>query len=465
MGGVRTPRGRAKRNLLGFGRRGVFGYQRMLEESGVGPQRSSRPSPKPSRVVAKPPKTKRSTPRAAPVLLPAQRAAEAGLSEASIRRAYESGAANLTEAIEMAERRGWRNPKHHPRGVAGFGLKLFSKAKQGARTALGLYERAYDTAVTRPLHEALRNPYSAHGLVSRPTAEQVRVLISQAETSRSVEELRRLWQYGDRMQLPDLKSAAAERARRMGLRGVATNPGPAPADRLAQELAEEQARLIEHRAWLKSEGYPDDGVAQRMVANIDFWEKALAAAGRRRRNPEAEADRMYESFHGRPADQTIEVEEEFHEHDHLATLGVFVNLICHTLSGYEVVIGLSEAESAKQDFDEESADPDTIFLASNEEGTQLYLVGGDQEVDLDRIHMGGKWKHDDMILGELVELTYRTRKKFDKFKLTDYYHEVGEDSGERAMLRYEPRSKHLYVSGGKYQIKMPLVGMSAGIED
>ncbi len=183
------------------------------------------------------------------------------------------------------------------------------------------------------------------------------------------------------------------------------------------------------------------------------------------KNPQQAAEDLYESFHGKPPEGVTIVQEEIHEHEHLAPLGVLVNFRVATLTGVDALIGTDDAEAHRQDYDETQANAETIFLAANEEGTQLYFRGGDQSLDLDRLKFKGDWVKDDMIIGILYELTYRTRKKFDKFKLTDYYHNLGEETGDQPMLRYDPDSPHLFVTGGKYKIKMPLIGMSPGIEN
>ena len=185
------------------------------------------------------------------------------------------------------------------------------------------------------------------------------------------------------------------------------------------------------------------------------------------KNPQSGAEEMYESFHGKPAEGVTVVEEEFHEHEWLAPLGVLVNYRVATLSGFDVLIGVDDETAAEQDFDETAANAETIFLSANEDGTQIYFKGGDQSLPLDRFKMGEStdWYRDDMIIGVLYEITYRTKKKFDKFQLTDYFHHLGEETGDQPMLRYDPLSPHQYVSGGKYKIKMPLIGMSPGIEN
>lgn len=182
-------------------------------------------------------------------------------------------------------------------------------------------------------------------------------------------------------------------------------------------------------------------------------------------NPADTAADMYESFHGKPATTTVVVKESFHEHEHLAVLGPLVSIWVapiFTMPGKGVEVITSDAE---RDFDEVGADDATVFLASNEDGTQLYLVGGDQSLPLDKFKFAGDAIKDSMVIGILYELTYRTRKKFDKFQLTDYYHELGEETGDQPMLIYDSLSPHCYVAGGKYKINTPLIGMSPGIEN
>lgn len=107
----------------------------------------------------------------------------------------------------------------------------------------------------------------------------------------------------------------------------------------------------------------------------------------------------------------------------------------------------------------------SVLLCSNEDGNQLYFMGGDQSLNLKSIHMDGKWERDSMVIGVLYEVTYRTEKKFDKFKLTDYYHKLGEETGEEPTLRYDKLNERLYVDGGQYRISKPLLGVSPGIEN
>jgi len=57
-----------------------------------------------------------------------------------------------------------------------------------------------------------------------------------------------------------------------------------------------------------------------------------------------------------------------------------------------------------------------------------------------------------VLVGEIVELTYRAKKGFDNFKLTDYYHGLGEDSGVRPSLIYDSLNKQMEIVGGQYKV-------------
>jgi hypothetical protein len=162
--------------------------------------------------------------------------------------------------------------------------------------------------------------------------------------------------------------------------------------------------------------------------------------GSRQSNPADTSADLYETFHGAPSTGELEIEEQVHAHSYLAELGTLVELKVSTLSKLDAVI---EFESGSRP-----------VLCSNEDGTQLYIRGGDQSLDLDALKMGAdKWLKDSMVIGVLYELTYETAKGFDKFKLTEYYHDLGEETGIQPMLVYDSLSQLMSVSGGQYKVK------------
>jgi hypothetical protein len=246
-------------------------------------------------------------------------------------------------------------------------------------------------------------------------------LVRQAETSRNILELARLHKYARLKRNKPLLSAVEARAKQLG---------------------------ISHSDLIKNE----PGKA---------WNPRKS-----KRNPQSEADALYESFHGRPPTETIEITEEVHEHEHLATLGKLVEIFVETVSGL----------LAHLQFD--PSDPP--WLASSEDGRQLYIEGGDQELDLKSLKMeGDEWRKDRMVIGTFAapeprdkgkgrrkhNLTYHTEKRFDAYEPTDYQHDLGEETGVRPLLEFEPRNNRLFITGGQYRIEQPLFDMSPGIEN
>jgi hypothetical protein len=224
------------------------------------------------------------------------------------------------------------------------------------------------------------------------------------------------------------------------------------------------------------------------------------AAGTRnpkgRRNPESGAAELYQSFHGKPPEETVEIHEDIEEHGWLGNLGELTEIFVDTPTGYRLQLEWTGKE-------------DTPFLAANEDGTQLYVKGGKQSVDLAKIKMDDTdWVKDRMVLGQFSppdpcskcggefvyspkmnrwqcseckhvanierekgpvdrvhNITYRTEKDFDDFAAIDYQHALGEETGDRPTLEYDPRNELLFIAGGRYRIRKPLMETSPGIEN
>jgi hypothetical protein len=110
---------------------------------------------------------------------------------------------------------------------------------------------------------------------------------------------------------------------------------------------------------------------------------------------------------------------------------------------------------------------DSVLLTVNEKGTQLYLTGGDQSIDLSSLKITGPAADKEhIVLGDVTHIVYRTQKDFDKFQPTDYIHEFSEDSGgPPPELVYDRINERLSLVGGVYFIKQPMLKTSPGIED
>lgn len=109
-----------------------------------------------------------------------------------------------------------------------------------------------------------------------------------------------------------------------------------------------------------------------------------------------------------------------------------------------------------------------VYLTSNEDGTQLFIVGGDQSIDLPGLGITGPQAEKELVtIGQVTNIVYHAHKIFDgKREEYDYTHKLSEDSnGPLPVLVYDRINQQLKLSGGMYKIERPLIGTSPGIED
>ncbi len=169
---------------------------------------------------------------------------------------------------------------------------------------------------------------------------------------------------------------------------------------------------------------------------------------RRRHNSVQRAAQLSEAFHGRPAQSVKDYVEELKEHSTLADLG---KLLCVKLWG-----GITIR------FDEDTR------LASNEEGTQLFAVGGDQSIDL-KLFPDVDATKESVVLGQIRDLEYETAKFHlgaEDRRKGPYVHRLGEEGGEMPLLCYDTVNELVSFVGGSYRIERDMDGKySAGIRN
>lgn len=226
------------------------------------------------------------------------------------------------------------------------------------------------------------------------------------------------------------------------------------------------------------------------------WPKKRA---NKKRNPEAGAVAMRESFTGLPSNKTITVTEDVHVHEHLAALGELVELKVKTLKGVVYTIGFGKAENPKKKgigkhvagwVDRRAKavtgiasglyktwlNPRTInpngapVLAVTEDGKNLMIVGGSQVLDLKALGMGEFADKESVIVGDIKTIDYFATKDWKDGKKPEtaiYTHKLNEETGgPLPMLRYDTRNKRCFIDGGLYHIKRPLFGQtSPGLEN
>jgi hypothetical protein len=175
---------------------------------------------------------------------------------------------------------------------------------------------------------------------------------------------------------------------------------------------------------------------------------------RKRRNPDAALDRAgetYAMFHGRGPKEVVTVKQIEGDPKTMTALG--------DLQYFVVVPGDDESAAYKVAWGAGDKRP---FLATNHKATQLYIVGGNQNVDemLRKMGVTSSSPQDLLDLGEVREVEYYTQKAFDNFTPIRYFHHFGEEDAKRNPRRirrprliYSRRNKKLMLAGGGYKIK------------
>jgi len=151
------------------------------------------------------------------------------------------------------------------------------------------------------------------------------------------------------------------------------------------------------------------------------------------------AEEVYKEFHGKPSDEILEVEEDHIERDALTVLGQLVQLVVQSAANESIY---------KVNFDAD------VMLCCSPDRKQLYVVGGEQSLDLASMGFSeSAIQKDKVFVGSVLQVTYRTRKHFDDFDVIDYVHDMGEEGGTLPVLAYDRLNQNLEFIGGDYEIK------------
>jgi hypothetical protein len=186
----------------------------------------------------------------------------------------------------------------------------------------------------------------------------------------------------------------------------------------------------------------------------------------KRKNPVEAAAEAFEAFHGYPPEEEIIFESMEHEHTVYAGIGELVSLVI-VPDGESKGVLLRKFDGAQLTCNEDA------LKDSPEKLTQLYIVGGDQLLDvrtLEQFGLNADALHEQEVLGKCVQITYHTVKTHlgrDGGR-ADYYHKLSEETAGRDVeLRilksptatYHVLNRIIGLWGGTYSIK------PEGIED
>lgn len=163
---------------------------------------------------------------------------------------------------------------------------------------------------------------------------------------------------------------------------------------------------------------------------------------RKKLNPDEmqEAITLYEKFHGADPSKILEVQESAAVRSTYAGLGDLVELLVKRGDGRVVQMQF---------------EGDKIKVAANPKGTQIYFIGGNQNLNGALGEFDADTTKDFVELGECTRIMYFTHKEADGFQPVDYHHKFGEEGGARPMLIYNKIQRRMILAGGSYTVEAP----------
>lgn len=228
-----------------------------------------------------------------------------------------------------------------------------------------------------------------------------------------------------------------------------------------QRKMNRQNRSRKNVSWRKSVKHTKKALRRLGVKdwNAPILAKKAYKAGRKKnpRNPVDTAQERYQSFHGRPSEELVDIVTPLHEHSVVAGIGDLKKLEVITADGHKVIIKNFGVNRHGQ----------PAYLTMNEAATQLFIDGGDQSVNLEDFGILEPYREWET-LGQVKQVWYFTTKDHlgaDGGTAT-YRHKfggVGEyrvpSTGRMVRKRsrlpdliYDVRNQLLYFSGGGYTI-------------
>jgi len=162
------------------------------------------------------------------------------------------------------------------------------------------------------------------------------------------------------------------------------------------------------------------------------------------RNPDdelPEAERLYETFHGREPREILELTDSAVERGEYVNLGDLVELTIVAPDKNHVKVGFKD---------------DGVRLASTAEGTQLVLIGGNQDISRTLGMFGAEDTSKDLLdLGDLKQIVYDAAKWQTDFTPQEWKHDLGEESGIRPRVLFNQLKKRIFFAGGTYRVERP----------
>lgn len=156
--------------------------------------------------------------------------------------------------------------------------------------------------------------------------------------------------------------------------------------------------------------------------------------------------RLYEQFHGRDPREILRVQRS------AAMQKTYVG--CGPLLGIGIFTPGIEMPGPKHWDDYPSIDltDDEVMLAANSEGTQLYAIGGNQDLDDEILDQwdGVDPTKDLIALCEAAFVVYADEKPHSGYRTIDYMHKF---DPPRPVVGYDKLKREIFFAGGRYKLE------------
>jgi len=204
-----------------------------------------------------------------------------------------------------------------------------------------------------------------------------------------------------------------------------------------------RARKGQGGLWLSLGVFRSPGKAKSAASKHEAQLSKGQTNPKRRKNLDEiqEAQKLYEAFQGKSATGVIDVHEPDTARDDFAMLGWLISLTIQPRTrDEEVVLNFRT---------------DKVRLASNAEGSQLYCIGGSQNLNGCLAKFKSDESKDFVELGEAIKVVYLARKAHTNFEPTEWEHTFGEEGGEQPFLFFDRLKKRVFFVGGDYKVQSP----------
>lgn len=184
----------------------------------------------------------------------------------------------------------------------------------------------------------------------------------------------------------------------------------------------------------------------------DEWRRARAAGTWR--NPDGDDDAelddaidLFEEFHGREPEEILTEQRSIAMRHEYTAIGPLLGVAPH----------VEHLKIPAPEHWDDGGYPvlkfDGVMLAASAEGSQLYAIGGDQDLgDLLTEFPDVDTSKDLIDVCEIAYVVYEARKSLDGFELSQYQHEFDEP---RPRLCFDRVKCEIFFVGGRYQVTAP----------